>query len=427
MLQMKVDVIRNSMRYCFVFLLVMMCSVFDGKAQVDPHFQIYLCFGQSNMEGGSPYEASDLQGVDPRFLTLPARDFGPKDAPTKLFGQWCTAIPPIASDSPVLGMADYFGRTMVAALPADYKVGVVEVAVGGADIRTFIPEMVTEDIKFPSGAAIEKYGGDLYSRLVYTAKLAKQSGVIKGILLHQGERNHGNVQWLQWVKTIYDRLLVDLELKATEVPLLVGEVVNETEGGQCADHNQVIAQLPTVIPTAHVISSVDCPADAVGLHFSALGYRIMGRRYATKMLELLGYPAKKDAAYTLPENLRRFYKVTGITSYSDIDLPQGSSFTIPVTVTFEDGHQENLPAEAVVTKIGTGLDVDGTMLKGVTSDRTKVTVNYTDFTGATVSSSFYANRLGSPKGMISDVVNRIMSGDNTVDAADIVRIISDKE
>jgi hypothetical protein len=319
-------------------------------------------------------------------------------------------------------MADYFGRTMVAALPADYKVGVVEVAVGGADIRTFIPEMVTEDIKYPSGAAIEKYGGNLYSRLVYTAKLAKQSGVIKGILLHQGERNHGDVQWLKWVKTIYDRLLVDLELKATEVPLLVGEVVNET---QCADHNQVIAQLPAVIPTAHVISSVDCPA--VGLHFSALGYRIMGRRYATKMLELLGYPAKKDAAYTLPENLRRFYKVTGITSYSDIDLPQGSSFTIPVTVTFEDGHQENLPAEAVVTKIGTGLDVDGTMLKGVTSDRTKVTVNYTDFTGATVSSSFYANRLGSPNGMISDVVNRIMSGDNTVDAADIVRIISDKE
>lgn len=410
------------MRCCFAFLLVMMCSVFDGKAEVDPKFQIYLCFGQSNMEGGVPAEGVDLEYVDPRFQVL-ATDAANE---SRKMGEWYTAYPNIVGLGGLCPI-DYFGRTMVAALPADYKVGVVAVASGGVDIRSFFPDTGEKYIIYKEDPKVAKYDCKLYKRLVDMAKKAQQRGVIKGILLHQGEANHGDVQWLQWVKTIYERLLVDLGLKADEVPLLVGEVVNETEGGQCADHNQVIAQLPTVIPTAHVISSVDCPADAVGLHFSALGYRIMGRRYATKMLELLGYPAKKDAAYTLPENLRRFYKVTGITSYSDIDLPQGSSFTIPVTVTFEDGHQENLPAEAVVTKIGTGLDVDGTMLKGVTSDRTKVTVNYTDFTGATVSSSFYANRLGSPNGMISDVVNRIMSGDNTVDAADIVRIISDKE
>ena len=53
-----------------------------------------------------------------------------------------------------------------------------------------------------------------------------------------------------------------------------------------------------------------------------------------------------------------------------------------------------------------------------------MTVSYTDFTGETLSKSFYVNRSGSPLGMITEVVNRIMSGDNTVNAADIVRIIN---
>jgi len=60
MLQMKVVAIRNSMKYCFAFLLVMICSVFDGKAEVDSHFQIYLCFGQSNMEGDNTVDSADI-------------------------------------------------------------------------------------------------------------------------------------------------------------------------------------------------------------------------------------------------------------------------------------------------------------------------------------------------------------------------------
>ena len=29
----------------------------DVKAQVDPNFHIYICFGQSNMEGNAQWEA----------------------------------------------------------------------------------------------------------------------------------------------------------------------------------------------------------------------------------------------------------------------------------------------------------------------------------------------------------------------------------
>ena len=288
------------MKYCVVCLFLLTAFVFEMKAEVDPKYQIYICFGQSNMEGGSPAEAVDREYVDERFITFAARDF---ESLVRFLGNQYTAYPPIASDKMVIGMADYFGRSMVAALPADYRVGVVDVAVGGARIQAFISELA-KDYMEPGKAYIEKYGGNLYERIVYIAKIAQQYGVIKGILLHQGEANCGEPQWLQYVQTIYDRLMVDLGLNAAEVPLLAGEVVNASENGQCAAHNEIIAQLPSRIPTAHVISSYKCPCDEVGLHFSPSGYRIMGKRYAIKMLELLGYPAHKDVNYQLHESLR---------------------------------------------------------------------------------------------------------------------------
>ena len=408
------------MKYCVVCMLLLTASVFEMKAGVDPKFQIYICFGQSNMEGGSPAEAVDREYVDERFITFAARDF---ESPARSLGNQYTAYPPIASDKMVIGMADYFGRSMVAALPADYKVGVVDVAVGGAKIQAFISELAKDNM-WPAEAYFAKYGGDAYERIVYTAKIAQQFGVIKGILLHQGEANMGDPQWLQYVQTIYDRLIVDLGLNAAEVPLLAGELVNASENGQCAVHNEIIAQLPSRITTAHVISSYKCPCDEVGLHFSPSGYRIMGKRYAIKMLELLGYPAYKDANYQLHESLWKFYKATRLESYQNIDLQPNGTYKIPVTAYFEDGHSEDVTAQAVVTKIGSGLKVKGNVIKAVTSERSLVTVSYTDFTGETISKSFYVNMSGSPLSMITEMVNRILNGDNRVNATDIVRVIN---
>ena len=206
--------------------------------------------------------------------------------------------------------------------------------------------------------------------------------------------------------------------------MLAGELVNASENGQCAVHNEIIAQLPSRIPTAHVISSYKCPCDEVGLHFSPSGYRIMGKRYAIKMLELLGYPAYKDANYQLHESLWKFYKATRLESYQNIDLQPNGTYKIPVTAYFEDGHSEDVTAQAVVTKIGSGLKVKGNVIKAVTSERSLVTVSYTDFTGETISKSFYVNMSGSPLSMITEMVNRILSGDNRVNATDIVRVIN---
>lgn len=397
------------MKYCVALFLFMTAAVFEMKAEVDPKFHIYLCFGQSNMEGGVPAEGVDMEYVDPRFQVL-ATDATNEN---RTMGNWYPAYPCIVGFGGLCPI-DYFGRSMVAALPADYRVGVVAVAAGGLDIRAFFPDTGEDYIIYKENPKVAKYDCKLYERLVDMAKIAKQSGVIKGILMHQGEANEGQEEWPEWVKYIYDRLISDLDLSAAEVPLLAGEVVGEAEGGTAYKHNTIIAKLPDVIPTAHVISSSGCPGD---LHFSALGYRILGKHYAFKMLELLDYPAHKDANYQLHESLRKFYKATSLESYEDIILQPDETFSIPVTAYFEDGHSENVTAQAVVTKIGSGLTVNGNVIKAVTSERSLVTVSYTDFTGETLSKSFYVNKSGSPLGMITDEVNLILSGDNSVNVA----------
>lgn len=254
----------------------------------DPNFHIYLCFGQSNMEGNAAIEGKDRVGVDPRFMMMAAVDM-PSSKRKK--GEWYTAYPPLCRDYTGLTPADYFGRTMVENLPESIKVGVINVAVGGASIDLFDQDKCADYIKKEADwfkNYCKEYNNDPYKVLVTMAKKAQQNGVIKGILLHQGCTNNGQKDWSVRVKRIYVRLLHDLGLNEEETPLLIGELLSQEKGGVCWGHNSVIAKTQPVIPNSYVISSKDCPGASDGLHFTAEGYRMIGKRYAEKMLELLG-------------------------------------------------------------------------------------------------------------------------------------------
>ncbi|MGM9733221.1 MAG: sialate O-acetylesterase [Prevotella sp.] len=253
----------------------------------DPNFQIYLCFGQSNMEGNATPEAQDYENVPERFQVMAAVNF---NDPKREMGKWYTAVPPLCRQGTGLTPADYFGRTMCENLPEEVKIGVVHVAIGGTSIKGFMEEYVGD---YVAGEAdwfkniMANYDNNPFRRLVDIAKKAQQYGVIKGILMHQGETDGGMGNWTENVKKVYERLLSELNLSADNVPLLAGETVQTDQGGACGGFNNVIATLPNVILTAHVISSKDCPQRGDGLHFTAEGYRIIGKRYAEKMLKLL--------------------------------------------------------------------------------------------------------------------------------------------
>lgn len=265
----------------------------NALADPDPNFYIYLCFGQSNMESGGRMDEQD-RTVDPRFQVM--ADF---DAPSRGWkkGNWYDAVPPLSAKGTGICMVDYFGRTMVANLPKNIRVGVIKVSVPGCKIELFQKDIYTNyaaTVQPWMQNYIRSYDGNPYQYLVDQAKLAQKSGVIKGILLHQGESNPNDKEWPDKVKGIYDNLIKDLNLNPKEVPLLSGELVNADQKGACAGFNKIMAELPKTLTNSYVISSAGCTCNPDHMHFNSAGSREFGKRYGEKMLSLLGYKVAEN-------------------------------------------------------------------------------------------------------------------------------------
>lgn len=374
--------------------MLMVASTSIVKAEADPNFYVYLCFGQSNMEGNAQWEGVDSRYVDPRFQMLATTDF---DNPKRTKGIWYTANCPIVSPVGKLGMADYFGRTMVAALPSDIKVGVVAVAMGGSPIEMFdkykySTKLTQNPNEWWAILAKNYYGGKPYQRLVDMGKKAQEKGVIKGILLHQGCSNNGDPNWPSMVKTIYNSLLTDLGLEAEDVPLFVGETLQEDQGGACYGHNTVIAQMPQTVSTSYVVRSNGCPGNGADpWHFSAAGYRTMGKRYAQEALKAMGREVKKDADYTMPDNLKNFYTLKSFEG-TELTINVNEVYDLKLWGVFADGHREDLTGEATFSSsdfiaLSTGRMKSKEVKKGT------VTAIHTDFFGTQHTITFNINAI----------------------------------
>lgn len=368
------------MKKSLLFVVCCFLSFHLLKAQ-DPNFHIYLCFGQSNMEGQGPIESQDRNpAVDPRFQVMQAVNCTNQPA-----GKWRTASAPIARCNTNIGPTDYFGRTMVANLPTNIKVGVVHVSVAGCKIELF------DKATYASYAAgeqqwmkniIAEYGGNPYAKLIELAKLAQKDGVIKGILLHQGESNAGDQQWPNKVKKVYNDMLTDLGLTAANVPLLAGQVVDAAQGGQTAGMNTIINSLPNTIPTAHVISSAGCTDQSDNLHFTTAGYRLLGKRYADMMLSLLP-PVNTDAPPVISKDL------------SNVTLSEGQKLQLTITASgsnlsykwYKNSQLILGTGTATLTSPSVSFDNDGDKYYVVVSNNfgtvtsKTITLSVTDFLG----------------------------------------------
>ena len=277
----------------------------EAVQPADPNFYIFLCFGQSNMEGNARPEAVDLASPGPRFLLMPAVDFPAANGrPERKMGEWCEASAPLCRANTGLTPADWFGRTLVASLPENIKIGVIHVAIGGIDIKGFLPDSIPSYVekKAPGWmkGMLAAYDNDPYKRLVTLAKKAQKDGVIKGILMHQGETNTGDPKWAGMVKQVYENLCGDLQLKPEEVNLYVGNIVQADGKGVCIGCKKQIDELPQTIHTSQVISSDNCSNGPDRLHFDAAGYRELGCRYGEAVARHLGYEPKRPANLPVP-------------------------------------------------------------------------------------------------------------------------------
>ena len=252
-------------------------------AAPDPNFHIYLAFGQSNMEGQGTIESQD-KTVDPRFQMLSAID----NFKGRKLGTWNDAIPPLANNHGGLGPTDYFGRTLVEKLDPQIKVGVVVVAIAGCSIVAFDSPIDQSYLSTQAGwfkEIVNDYGGNPYQRLVDMALKAKEDGVIKGIIFHQGETDEGDSDWPNKVKKVYDRLVRDIGLDEN-IPFFAGEVPYQ---GSSKGTNNNIRKLPQQSKNFYLVSAEGLnDLDMMRIHFSSQGYRDFGKRYAEKVIEILG-------------------------------------------------------------------------------------------------------------------------------------------
>ena len=272
-------------------------------AAPDPNFHIYLAFGQSNMEGQGDIGNED-KNVDERFQLLWSADAGSCNQGASK-GKWIKATPPLAHcQGAKLGPADYFGRTMVEKADSKIKVGIISVAVAGCSIKLFDKDNYKSYVSSQQGQSwmiqrINTYGGNPYGRLIEMAKKAQEDGVIKGIIFHQGETDAGDGNWPSAVKKVYDNIIKDLGL-GSDIPFLAGEVLRS---GVSSGANNNIAKLPQQSKNFYVVSSEgfnQALGDGQNVHFTSSEYRDFGKRYAEKMIEVLGDKIKPVASSETP-------------------------------------------------------------------------------------------------------------------------------
>lgn len=285
-----------------VFLLLALAIVLVSCTKQAPKEEkyLYLCIGQSNMVGKGIVAPEDTI-PEPRFLSLSATD---ADDGRKI-GEWRLAqsanCRPGYNYTPQVSPTDYFGRTLVKYLPENITIGILQVGVDGCPMRMFDRESQFPDSIHPDWmeGQIASYNHEPHGRLITLAKQAISEGwEIKALLIHQGETDAYSSYWPNELGKVYNQIREELDI-TEELPILVGEAVGLDQNGVCAHANPTLDRVHDFLPNAYTISSYACEAADDNLHFSAEGYRKLGKRYAIQLLQLMGYDVEQDEDFKL--------------------------------------------------------------------------------------------------------------------------------
>jgi hypothetical protein len=280
------------------FLVVMITQFIH--AEPDPNFHIYLLFGQSNMAGGAG-GSTDEAGrslitnecdTNSRVKVMAFGDCNQNSNPCpsrkveRKHGNWYTAFPPYHNCHEGIGPADNFGRTLLDSIREDITIGFIPCALSGQNIAVFEKGRYAniDDHTRPVVNG-QKLASGAYEWMVDKCKIGQETGVIKGILFHQGESNSGQQDWPGRVKKIVDNLKQDLNLWDS-IPFIAGEMRYD---GCCKAHNSLINQLPGLIPNCAVASAEGLQRRSMSdnYHFNLTGTNDFGFRYAEAFLGLV--------------------------------------------------------------------------------------------------------------------------------------------
>lgn len=255
---------RINSRIILFLLPVLMFTSFSKQEGPDPNFHLYLLIGQSNMSGRGVI-TSEYQNISQPSVLMLNKD-----------NEWVEASHPLHFDKPKkagVGPGLEFGLQMAKANPS-VRIGLIPCAVGGTAIESWEPGA--------RDRATKKYPyDDAISRL----RVAMKTGVIKGIIWHQGEANsrpERSVGYLKKLKKLIRRLRK--VAKDKQLPFVAGEL------GRYRDRyhlvNDQLKKLPGKVKNTAVASSEGLVHKGDGTHFDAASATELGKRFAQQMIIL---------------------------------------------------------------------------------------------------------------------------------------------
>ena len=239
-------------------------------------WDIFLLFGQSNMAGQGTIEAIDRVTND----QVKVLAYNNCSSLGRTYNQWYTAAPPLHGCYEGVGIGDWFAKTLIDSGYTD-TIALVPCAISGVDIDFFRKDVVSSRRNEFSIPPDNNWDG-AYDFMIQRLTLAMEKGTIKGILLHQGESDSGNEQWLTKVQEIIADLKEDLGFG--DVPVLVGEIPYKSV---CSGHNTVVNKITNYVPNSKVISAEGLDGMNDDYHLDAASYRTFGKRYAAGYLSLV--------------------------------------------------------------------------------------------------------------------------------------------
>ena len=226
---------------------------------------VFIMAGQSNMAGRGIVEPEDTVS-NKRIFSIN------KD------GQIIIAKEPIHFYEPERTGLDCglsFAKTLIKKFPDSISILIIPTAVGGSSIRQWLGDSVYREVK-------------LFSNFLAKVEIAKQNGIIKGILWHQGESD-ANEKDIPFHKGRLGLLFSKFRaaIGNNELPVLLGELGSFSENPVNFNLiNKAIHDYAAEDKNSAVISTKDLKDKGDHLHFNSKGQRTMGKRFAKAYLDM---------------------------------------------------------------------------------------------------------------------------------------------
>jgi len=226
---------------------------------------VFIMAGQSNMAGRGIVEAEDTV-TNKRVLSIN------KD------GQIIIAKEPLHFYEPERTGLDCglsFAKTLITKIPKNVSILIIPTAVGGSSIRQWLGDSVYRNVK-------------LFSNFLEKVSIAKQNGVIKGILWHQGESD-ANEKDIPLHKERLHLLFSKFRnaVGNNKLPVLLGELGSFSENAaNFSLINKSIHEYAAEDKNSSVILTGDLKDKGDHLHFNSEGQRTMGKRFAETYLKM---------------------------------------------------------------------------------------------------------------------------------------------